>query len=278
MATQKHEQTTHILELWTLKIILCNQDNLEYIDGNVAAMINRYTISVSDVYLSIAGTVPASLNNAYLTENAAKLVIINELILNKDYLVNALSAPIGQEQIKSKTMSTSQPKLALFRIEEIEIPMPPLAIQQKIAIILNRANALIEKRKTQIEKFNLLVKSQFVEMFGDPVVNPKGWEVMVLKEACTKITDGTHFSPKSFESGAYRYIIAKNIKTDGFDFSDLTYIDESIHKDIWLFREYSGKQGKMINSRNGNNRFYKPILQRHYRCTCTLGDYCCNYG
>ena len=65
-------------------------------------------------------------------------------------------------------------------VEEVQIPLPPLATQQKIADILDRASTLIEKRKAQIAKLDLLVKSQFVEMFGDPVRNPMGWEVRKL--------------------------------------------------------------------------------------------------
>ena len=65
-------------------------------------------------------------------------------------------------------------------IEKILIPLPPLDIQKKIATALDTANALIEKRKEQIEKLDLLIKSQFIEMFGDPVTNPKGWETDVL--------------------------------------------------------------------------------------------------
>lgn len=66
-------------------------------------------------------------------------------------------------------------------IEKILIPLPPLDIQKKIATALDTANALIEKRKEQIEKLDLLIKSQFIEMFGDPVTNPKGWESLLWK-------------------------------------------------------------------------------------------------
>ena len=67
-------------------------------------------------------------------------------------------------------------------LKELRIPLPPLPIQQKIADILDRAGALIEKRKAQIEKLDLLIKSQFIEMFGDPVTNPMGWDVKRLRE------------------------------------------------------------------------------------------------
>lgn len=70
------------------------------------------------------------------------------------------------------------------------LPLPPFPIQQKIAAVLDKASALIEKRKAQIEKLDLLVKAQFIEMFGDPVTNPKGWEVKKLEECLVKIENG----------------------------------------------------------------------------------------
>ena len=68
----------------------------------------------------------------------------------------------------------------ISKYANIEIPLPPLPVQCQIADVLDRASALIEKRKAQIEKLDLLVKSQFVEMFGDPVTNPNGWPVKKL--------------------------------------------------------------------------------------------------
>lgn len=64
----------------------------------------------------------------------------------------------------------------ISKYADMQIPLPPLEVQQQIADVLDRASALIEKRKTQIEKLDLLIKSQFIEMFGDPVTNPMGWE------------------------------------------------------------------------------------------------------
>ena len=55
------------------------------------------------------------------------------------------------------------------------IPLPPLDVQQKIADVLDRASVLIGLRKTQLDRLDLLIKSQFIQMFGDPVTNPKGW-------------------------------------------------------------------------------------------------------
>lgn len=77
---------------------------------------------------------------------------------------------------------TTRAKLNKSALSKMLIPLPPLDIQKRIAAALDTANALIEKRKEQIEKLDLLIKSQFIEMFGDPVTNPKGWEKKHLEE------------------------------------------------------------------------------------------------
>ena len=77
------------------------------------------------------------------------------------------------------------PSIALSDVAAMQIPFPPLIVQKKIADVLDRANTLIEKRKTQIAKLDLLVKSQFVTMFGDPVINPMGWVVKPLQNFAT---------------------------------------------------------------------------------------------
>lgn len=71
-----------------------------------------------------------------------------------------------------------------------KIPLPPVDIQKKITAALDTANALIEKRKEQIEKLDLLIKSQFIEMFGDPVTNPKGWEKKQLSKLIVHANNG----------------------------------------------------------------------------------------
>ncbi|MFV8392811.1 restriction endonuclease subunit S [Flavobacterium sp. LB2P6] len=65
-------------------------------------------------------------------------------------------------------------------IEDLEIPLPPLATQQKIAIILDKADELRQYNKQLIEKYDALTQSLFLEMFGDPVKNEKEWEIKEL--------------------------------------------------------------------------------------------------
>ena len=92
---------------------------------------------------------------------------------------------------------------------------------------------MISANKLVQQKYDELVKSRFIEMFGNPVNNDKKWVVSKLQAVCDKITDGTHNSPISYPNGKYPYITAKNIKKDGFDLSNLTYVNDDIHNEIY---------------------------------------------
>ena len=122
--------------------------DIKYIDEEAYKVIQRYIIYSQDIYISIAGTigrvgiVPKSLSGANLTENAAKICEINSI--NKYVLFCYLCTPEGQAQIASKVVGTSQPKLALFRIEEIKIFLPPSNLQAKAVLILSSYYEQIE--------------------------------------------------------------------------------------------------------------------------------------
>ena len=77
---------------------------------------------------------------------------------------------------------TTRGKLTKSALESIPIPLPPLATQHRIAEILDKADALRQKDQALLRKYDELAQSVFVDMFGDPVRNEKGWEVRKLKE------------------------------------------------------------------------------------------------
>ena len=75
------------------------------------------------------------------------------------------------------------------------------------------------------------------------------WNKRTLKEVCIKLNDGTHFSPESFSMGDYKYITAKNIKASGFDFSNITYVPEAVHRPI--FERCNPEQGDVLYIKDG---------------------------
>src|SRR5215207_636122 len=147
-----------------------DQTSIKYIDKESQKAIWRYTITNNDVYISIAGTigrvgiVPKSFSGANLTENAAKICEIKDSV-DKRFLMYYLRGPEGQAQIASKIVGTSQPKLALFRIEEIEVPLPPLHVQSKIASTLSAYDDLIENNTRRIKILEEMAQRIYREWF-----------------------------------------------------------------------------------------------------------------
>ena len=133
-----------------------NTDNIKYLLSKTYKIIKNYTISSEDVYISIAGTIglvgliPKELDGANLTENAAKLTNLKRV--KKEFLAYILSFNSVQEQINRLRGKGTQPKLALFRIKTIKIPLPPLHEQQKIAEILSTVDKKLELEKERKEK------------------------------------------------------------------------------------------------------------------------------
>ncbi|SHH43225.1 type I restriction enzyme, S subunit [Fibrobacter sp. UWH9] len=114
-----------------------------------------------------------------------------------------------------------------------ELPVPPKDEQERIVAELDLLTGVIEKKKAQLQEYDKLVQSIFYDMFGDPIENPKNWPIKRLGDVCSKLTDGTHNSPVNTPQGDYPYVTAKNIRKTGLDLSDLTYVSEEIHKEIY---------------------------------------------
>lgn len=152
------------------------------------------------------------------------------------------------QAFQNKTTGIINLKLNNY-LEDLKIPLPPLATQKKIAAILDAADAHRQKTKQLLTKYDELAQSIFLEMFGDPVTNPKGWEVKRLDEVCDKITDGTHHSPESTSEGA-PYVTAKHVKPFKLSFlSKPTYISWQDHEGI--YKRCSPKKGDVLYIKDG---------------------------
>ena len=156
-----------------------------------------------------------------------------EDVVDKDFFPLFISSDYFLDAAIKISVGSLSPTINWRDLKDLEFELPDLETQRKLAAVLWAMNDTMESYKKLISATDELVKSQFIEMFGDPAQNPMGWPMRRLSDVCTKLTDGTHFSPESFPEGDYKYITAKNIKIDGFDFSDLTYVPESVHRPIY---------------------------------------------
>lgn len=107
----------------------------------------------------MVGTVPPELDGANLTENAAKIALRDQTRIEQHFLVYFLSSETGQEQILLRTTKTSQPKLALARIKQIPVPLPPLPEQHQIARILAAVDKKLQAEEARKQALDSLFKT-----------------------------------------------------------------------------------------------------------------------
>lgn len=157
------------------------------------------------------------------------LLRANPKILLPAYAAYYFETPAFLWQVQRITKkSVNQASFTVTALKEVEIPLPSLDTQRRIAAILDKVTDLIAQRRAQLDKLDLLVKSRFVEMFGDPVLNPNRYKIQSLQSLIdegiiTYHLDGNHGSdyPRSeeFVDSGVPYIGANCIKNGIIDFS-----------------------------------------------------------
>lgn len=216
-----------------------NQKLVENPKGQYPIYGSGGKMGYADDYICNADTViigrKGSINNPiFVTEPFWNVDTAFGLVAKKEYILPKYLFYFCKSYDFNKLNKTvTIPSLTKSDLLKIEINLPDLPIQQDIICRLDCLNKIMEIRKKQLDLLGDITRGRFVELFGDPVSNPLGWEKRTLKDVCVKLNDGTHFSPESFKVGAYKYVTAKNIKVSGFDFSNITYVSESIHRPIY---------------------------------------------
>jgi len=132
-------------------------------------------------------------------------------------------------QVAKGARGVAQPGVNATTLKALQIPLPPLAEQRWIAEVLDRAEALRAKRRAALAQLDSLTQSLFLDLFGDPVSNPKGVKVVRLADVATRITDGVHQKPNYTETGV-PFISVKDITTGKLIFDQCKFISVEDHE------------------------------------------------
>jgi type I restriction enzyme S subunit len=161
---------------------------LQFVPSEIQKNISRYIVNSGDVILSIVGSIgfvgriPQELNGANLTENCVKF-LTNKKIIDNDFLYYFLLSSIGQEEINKRNVGSTQPKLPLYNIKDVDISLPPLPEQTAIASILSSLDDKIDLLHRQNATLEKMAETLFRQWFIEEA--KEDWDVKPLGSLVT---------------------------------------------------------------------------------------------
>ena len=155
----------------------------EFITALAVEKSSAKIVPAGSILLAMYGATVGRL--AILGIDATTNQAICNIIPNKDlafskYVYYALLSRVPY--FLNNAVGGAQPNISQGIIKDTEIPLPPLAEQKRIAAILDKADSLRRKNQQAIQLADQFLRAVFLDLFGDPVTNPKRWEVKTLKE------------------------------------------------------------------------------------------------
>ena len=193
----------------------------------------RTCIKAGDVLMTIVGTVGRA---AVVTNDIPKITLQRSVavlhpisdVCNSRFLMYLLQSK--KKFFEQEAHGVAQKGIYLKQLSEISVSLPAISQQEDIVDKLDRINKTIKSRQLELDKLGELIKARFVELFGDMILNPNGWEQSSLGKVCD-VRDGTHDSPKYYMEG-YPLVTSKNVTSGKIDFSDCSLICEDDYEKI----------------------------------------------
>lgn len=213
--------------------------NLDAIESGTGAILRRDVVSTDKVGGSVVWFDEKNVLYSKLRPYLNKVVLPDgpgcatselwplrpdEKRLSRAFLTYFLRSKAFVAQISEKVAGAKMPRVVAKEFRESLLPLPPLDEQARIVAELDAVAATLKKRQTQLAELNALVEARFVELFGDPATNPKGWPTGTIRDIVSEVKYGT--SKPATVDGRFNYLRMNNITYDGYlDLSDLKKID-----------------------------------------------------
>lgn len=208
-------------------------DSIDHVSNEVFRLTSLRKLPAGTIAMVVRGmilahTVPISVLDVDAAINQDLKALLPKREVDISFLAAMLRAQHATILSQVSTAAHGTKKLESRVLHELRIPYPPLAEQRRIAAILDRADSLRAKRGQVRFHVDSLTQAIFHDMFGDRT-DPE----RTLSEVCSKISDGTHHSPKTLTQGV-PYVTAKHLKPTGLDFfSDPWFVSEADHAAIY---------------------------------------------
>ncbi|MGU8898345.1 restriction endonuclease subunit S [Clostridium perfringens] len=207
--------------------------------------------------------------DVYFCNNFTSILRPNKNIVPKFglYLLKNLYNKKKVLKFQNKTTGIINIKLNDY-LNNTEITIPNLEVQNRIAEVLNKTQELIDKRKEQIESLDELVKSKFIEMFGDVFLNTKNFEMKQIKDIVT-VVKGITYKPNQVNEEGTIVLRSSNIKGSKFDLNDIVRVNKKIDEKFLV-----EVNDILMCNRNGSERLVGKVAKiPEYNEPMTFGTF-----
>lgn len=180
---------------------------------------------------------------------------VNEEELLPEFLAFYLHSAVGLQQISQHTMGSVRDSLKFNGLQNIEINIYPIEQQRAIIEKLQKIEDIINKEKVLLKKLDALVKSQFIEMFGDYTTNSKAWDIVPLSDIADYF-NGLTYKPENVVSDGIIVLRSSNIQNGELDYADIVRVDSKIKEKLYV------RDGDILMcSRNGSAKLVGKVAQ-----------------
>ncbi len=191
-----------------------NFDSTQFISKSKDEILRKGRLERNDLVITTRGTVG---NIAFFNQdvpfdiiriNSGMAIIrITTKDLSYSFVNTYLKGDIFYRYVTQIISGSAQPQITITKLKNLTIPIPPLPQQEKIVKVLDISSQLIEKQELLIKEYDLFLKSKFIEMFGDPIKNPMGWNFSILPNLVAKPTmNGLYVPKEEYIDGVYEMI------------------------------------------------------------------------
>lgn len=191
----------------------------------------QFWVDTGDILFSWSGTPGTSFGcfrwsrqPGWLNQHIFNMRLKNPEQTDGDYFIRAING-VMREIIDQAHGGVGLKHITKAKLLNVEVPFPSLQEQKRIAKILDAADALRAKRRESLAQLDALLQSTFLNLFGDPVLNPFGFVTKPLGNVCD-VRDGTHDSPRYVSEG-FPLLTSKNFKSGEIDFDSANLISET---------------------------------------------------
>ena len=188
------EGTAKVIRIGDLQNGNIDLEHAVTIDDELNKIKPQFKIQKGDILMALSG---ATVGKIAVADESAAGCYLNQRVAivrsKKPESLNYLKYVFSGDYLSKLLLEAggaAQPNLSPKDLANMEIPFPPLVEQKRIAAILDKADAIRRKRQKAIQLADDFLRAVFLEMFGDPVTNPKGWEVRPIKAGVKSITSG----------------------------------------------------------------------------------------